>query len=150
MPTSVPNLCMICQQGFFLNSYQQCIRYSPAPLTPSCSVTNCMYCYYDDKCSLCFPGYQVQKNLCVMDSGCLDLNCDFCLSPYVCAICRSGYTIYKGRCTNFFLLIGIMIPMTASTLRFYHSFIRNRNVLYIEKNKSKYPKNITNLYNLAS
>lgn len=84
-----------------------------------------------------------------MDSGCLDLNCDFCLSPYVCAICRSGYTLYKGRCTNFFLLIGIMIPMTASTLRFYHSFIRNRNVLYIEKNKSKYPKNITNLYNLA-
>lgn len=116
LPSTSANLCMICQQGYFLNSYQQCVQYFPAPMTPSCLVSNCMYCSYDDKCSLCFPGYEVQKDVCVLKSGCKDPNCDFCLSPYVCSICRSGYSVYNRGCTDLFLIFGITLPIVISNI----------------------------------
>ena len=38
-------MCMACEQGFFLNSYFLCVAYSPAIATTSCSgIYNCLYC----------------------------------------------------------------------------------------------------------
>ena len=90
---------MICQQGYFLNSYLQCVGYSPQSY-PSCDIYNCIYCAYDDwACTLCVEGWSpTPSGQCVTTLYCSVENCLTCTSPSICLSCQPNYTMYQGLC----------------------------------------------------
>lgn len=89
-------MCMLCSQGYFLNSYFQCVPYilpsssssSPSPaLSPSCNIYNCLYCSYNNSCTFCSPGYLPSNNICISSTTCSDPNCISCTQPSICVQC---------------------------------------------------------------
>ena len=66
IPSSRPQhpLCLFCKEGYHLNSYQQCVLYTPQLQTLTCNVYNCLYCDQSDECALCASGWLATGTLC--------------------------------------------------------------------------------------
>lgn len=87
MPAANLPVCLFCNQGYFQNSYFQCVPYSPTALMPSCNVYNCLYCAYNNSCTLCAPGYLPINGLCISSIQCTDPNCVQCTQSSICIQC---------------------------------------------------------------
>lgn len=74
-PQATSNLCIICEQGYFLNSYMQCVAYSPEPVTATCGIYNCIYCANNQSCSLCVEGWNETNDECETNLYCGVENC---------------------------------------------------------------------------
>ena len=94
-------ICLACEQNYFLNSYRQCVAYSPALDTVSCDgIYNCLYCSSADYCAYCLPSWNVTNGLCVTSLFCNVENCEYCSSPSLCVTCDANYTTTSlGACT---------------------------------------------------
>ena len=90
--------CLFCAQDYFLNSYFQCVKYSPAINPPPCDVYNCFYCYAENQCGLCAPGWNSTDGICQTNLFCSDDNCEFCTNSSYCVSCVSKYELVLGAC----------------------------------------------------
>lgn len=87
-------LCLVCQQGYFINSYFQCVSYNPALSAPNCTgIYNCLYCGYNNSCDYCSPGWNPINGVCLTSIGCTVANCAQCSSPSVCYSCATNYQL---------------------------------------------------------
>lgn len=87
-------LCLVCQQGYFINSYFQCVSYNPALSAPNCTgIYNCLYCGYNNSCDYCSPGWNPINGVCLTTIGCTVANCAQCSSPSVCYSCATNYQL---------------------------------------------------------
>lgn len=92
-------MCLVCQQGYFLNSYLQCINYNPNSLAINCTgIYNCLYCAYNNYCDLCIPGWNPINGSCVTMIGCTVDNCATCTIPNLCSSCVIGYQLVSNLC----------------------------------------------------
>ena len=80
-------LCLLCEQGYFLNSYLQCAQFSPAIETVKCDVYNCLYCYEENKCANCVNEWMPLNGLCQTDKFCDAENCEVCTTSMNCTKC---------------------------------------------------------------
>ena len=92
-------LCAVCEQGYYTNSYFQCVQYQPAADLPTCDVYNCLYCSEDNHCSLCLVGWNSTNGVCQTDIYCDVQNCESCTSPDSCAKCEENYDLTSDGCT---------------------------------------------------
>jgi hypothetical protein len=89
-------LCFVCQQGYFINSYYQCSPYNPPPTTPNCSgIYNCLFCSNNNYCGLCAPGWNSTNGTCLTSSTvfCNVQNCLACTMTNTCATCAVNYQL---------------------------------------------------------
>ena len=100
LPLDSFTACFVCEQGYFLNSYFQCVPYSPPPNTVQCDVYNCFYCYAANKCGSCAPGWNATNGMCQTNLFCTDDNCQTCTNSTYCVACADSYTLTSsGTCT---------------------------------------------------
>ena len=85
------DFCLICADGYFLNSYYQCIELSSNTNPAPCLVYNCISCYESNKCSLCAPGWNTINGVCVSSLFCDDPNCASCTNATTCVKCAAFY-----------------------------------------------------------
>lgn len=90
--------CLLCSQEYYLNSYLQCVKFSPAINTAPCSVYNCIYCYSENQCGLCAPGWNSTDGICQTNLFCSDDNCEYCTNSSYCVSCVSKYELVLGAC----------------------------------------------------
>lgn len=76
-----------------MNSYLQCVQYSPAVNTSVCNVYNCIYCYSDNKCGMCVDGWLPINGLCQTQNYCNVGNCSMCTTINNCSQCLTNYSI---------------------------------------------------------
>lgn len=94
-------LCLICQQGFLINSNFQCIPYGPLTSisTANCSsIYNCLYCAFNNYCDLCAGGWNPINGSCVTTHGCSVPNCESCSNSTTCYSCSQNYTLNNNIC----------------------------------------------------
>ena len=74
-----PSQCSKCNDGFYIDSSQHCIK---------CSDNACSQCDYQDNCNICIVGYYLD----LKDSKCLPCTslCSECLSNSLCTKCEKG------------------------------------------------------------
>lgn len=84
-------LCLICEQGYYLNSYIQCVSYTPAIDTPACDVYNCLHCDKENECAFCVLGWNATGVLCETNLYCDVNDCNTCTSPTNCTACNANY-----------------------------------------------------------
>ena len=85
-------MCLVCQQGYAINSYFQCVSVIPALTVANCSgIYNCLYCAYNNYCDLCVSGWNATNGVCLTNTGCAVSNCASCSSPSVCYSCAASY-----------------------------------------------------------
>lgn len=89
---SGPQYCQLCQQGYFRNSYLECVQYSPnIPAQCDSSIYNCLYCATAQSCSLCLEGWMVKDTICLTENFCSVDNCLYCSTPALCHTCDPQY-----------------------------------------------------------
>ena len=98
LPMETFTACFVCEQGYFLNSYFQCVPYNPPPNTVECDVYNCFYCYAANKCGSCAPGWNSTNGMCVTNLFCSDANCNSCTNSTYCVTCADSYNNNMGTC----------------------------------------------------
>lgn len=85
-------LCFVCKQGYFINSYFQCVSYNPAISTVNCSnIYNCLYCANSNYCDYCAPNWNATSGVCLTSTFCNVANCLTCTSPNFCVSCAANY-----------------------------------------------------------
>ena len=91
--------CLVCEQGYFINSYFQCVKYSPNLNTPSCDVDNCLYCVSNNYCGACLFGWEEVNGTCQTENFCEE-NCEICTNSDTCIKCKdpNSYTLTSGFC----------------------------------------------------
>lgn len=53
-------VCIVCTQGYYINSWGLCSQYNPALNNTGCSVYNCLYCAQNSStCSFCFQPWGI-------------------------------------------------------------------------------------------
>ena len=92
-------ICILCEQGYFLNSYLQCVSYSPSIDSPSCDVYNCLFCDRENECSLCLGGWNATGKLCETNLYCDVNDCATCTTADNCTSCNENYELVLGGCT---------------------------------------------------
>ena len=92
-------ICILCEQGYFLNSYLQCVSYSPSIDVPACDVYNCLFCDRENECSLCLGGWNATGSLCETKLYCDVSDCSTCTKPDNCTACNENYELVLGGCT---------------------------------------------------
>ena len=81
-------LCLVCQQGYYLNSYLQCVKYSPPVNTVTCDVYNCLHCDRNNTCAFCLFGWNATGSLCETNLYCDVNDCSSCTKPTLCVTCN--------------------------------------------------------------
>ena len=99
---SIPS-CLICTQGYFVNTWGTCSAYSPQITNPGCSVYNCLYCAQNSTtCSFCLKPWGISSNgLCQTNDSSIcgsNANCLQCANSTYCVTCISNYLPYLGNC----------------------------------------------------
>ncbi len=93
-------MCLICQQGYYLNSYFQCLPFNPPPQVPNCSnIYNCIFCSANNYCSFCAPSWNATNGVCLttVTAFCTPIaNCLGCTQPNVCGACAPSYQLSAG------------------------------------------------------
>jgi hypothetical protein len=90
----IPPICLVCEQGFFISSWNTCKQYNPATNNTNCSVYNCLYCGINStQCSFCFTPWGISSTgQCQTTVNC-SANCQFCTNSSACLTCASTYTL---------------------------------------------------------
>ena len=91
-------MCLLCELGYHLNSYLQCVAYSPQIAQFSCDVYNCLFCDRDNSCALCALGWLATGTLCETNIYCNVDNCALCTTAQHCTTCNDSYTLTLGAC----------------------------------------------------
>ena len=82
-------LCSACNSGFILvNGY--CVANLVAP---TCSVSNCNSCSYNNFCKLCNSGFSLTSYGTCVPTQCTVANCASCSLNYICQQCNTNYTL---------------------------------------------------------
>lgn len=87
-------ICIACQQGYFLNSYYQCVSYQPALTTPNCTgIYNCLLCGSDNYCAFCLYNWNNTNGVCTtsIQQFCNVANCESCTDSSTCYTCVDDY-----------------------------------------------------------
>ena len=109
-------MCLVCQQGYSINSYFQCVSVSPALTVANCSgIYNCLYCAYNNYCDLCVSGWNATNGVCQTNTGCTVSNCASCSSPSVCYSCATNYQLSNNICTPICNIQGCSACATLTT-----------------------------------
>ena len=94
--------CIVCTQGYFMNSWGTCSLYSPQLANTGCSVYNCLHCAVNSTtCSFCFEPWGISETgQCQTNntSICTDSNCQSCSNSSYCFTCVNTYRPYLGSC----------------------------------------------------
>jgi hypothetical protein len=85
-------ICLLCNQGYALNSYFQCVQYSSVT-TVNCSVPNCLYCPFNNYCDFCIPDFLPYNGSCRTSTYCNVTNCLYCQPPDNCVVCNPSYIV---------------------------------------------------------
>lgn len=105
-------LCMVCQQGYFINSNYQCVSYNPSLTTSNCSgIFNCLYCAANNYCDFCINGWNATNGTCLTSNVnyCSGVaNCATCSSPSLCYACAPSYQLSatNNLCTPLCNIVG--------------------------------------------
>lgn len=91
-------ICYFCQQGYYLNSYMQCVQFNPAITSVTCNTYNCAYCPMDNYCSYCFSPWNNTNGTCT--SNVCNTGCATCTSPSFCLSCITNYTLQNNTCVT--------------------------------------------------
>ena len=90
-------MCLICQQGYSLNSYFQCLPIGLITSPPNCSnIYNCIFCSENNYCGYCAPSWNATNGLCLtsVPAFCTPIpNCLGCTQPNVCGACAPSYQL---------------------------------------------------------
>lgn len=82
-------LCSACNSGYILvNGY--CVANL---VTPTCSVSNCNSCSYNNFCKLCNSGFSLTSYGTCVPTQCGIANCASCSLNYICQQCNTNYTL---------------------------------------------------------
>ncbi len=59
-------LCLVCNQGYYLNSYFQCTAdHSLSPIPDCSNIYNCVFCSFDNYCVFCMLGWLPVHGRCI-------------------------------------------------------------------------------------
>lgn len=86
--------CLICEQGYFVNSFGLCTQYVLATNNTGCSIYNCLYCGYNSSlCSFCFVPWGISSTGVCQTSLFCSANCQLCTNSSQCLTCAPSYTV---------------------------------------------------------
>jgi hypothetical protein len=89
-------MCIVCQQGYYINSWGGCSQYMPNVNNTGCNVYNCMYCGLNSSsCSFCFVPWGISSNgICQtnISVACTQPNCNTCANSTFCTVCTTPFT----------------------------------------------------------
>ncbi len=92
--------CLLCNQGYIVNSLGLCSQISNSLVnTPTCSIYNCLYCSYNNNCSLCMLSWENNQGVCTTNATCTS-PCLSCTSPTVCTTCITNFTLSNTNCIS--------------------------------------------------
>jgi proprotein convertase subtilisin/kexin type 5 len=94
-------ICLICEQGYYINSYGQCSIYNPNTSSTGCTVYNCLYCALNSStCSFCFVPWGISSTgICLTSNQIIcGANCLSCLNSTSCVNCAPKYLPNNGMC----------------------------------------------------
>ena len=89
-----PPICLVCEQGYFISSWNTCKQYNPPTNNTNCTVYNCLYCGVNStQCSFCFTPWGISSTgQCQTSTNC-SANCQLCTNSSTCLTCNTGFTL---------------------------------------------------------
>jgi len=91
----IPPYCVVCEQGYFVNTYGLCTQYAPQTNNTNCTVYNCLYCGVNStQCSFCFAPWGISSTgVCQTNINICSANCQYCANSTTCFSCNQNYTL---------------------------------------------------------